>query len=268
MNYKNPLVTIIITTRNCELNIEKTIQSALNQSYKNIEIIIVDDKSTDRTLEICKKFKKNSRLSIIENKFQDLERVHKGVNINAGYYSRNIGIKNSNGEWISFIDGGDLINPSKIELQLREAKKFKCLHVVSNYSTFNSKKDFSDNIYSLDSKIKINNVIKTDELLNILYKQKDFFSIIPLFIRKNIPLKLRQSFKLRKLFYPAPMDPFPGCGPSVFFHRSIKITYRPLRERQWASAKGRGADRDFNFSVLKKYKSSIFIDVDLYYWGT
>ena len=63
------------------------------------------------------------------------------------------------------------------------------------------------------------------------------------------------------------MNPYPGCGPSVFFHKSITTQYRRLKERKWSSAKGRGADRDFNFEVLKSYKSSLMINIDLYYWG-
>ena len=56
------------------------------------------------------------------------------------------------------------------------------------------------------------------------------------------------------------MDPFPGW-PKCFFHKTVKIRYKPLKERRWSSAKGRGADRDFNFSVLELYKSSIVINL-------
>ena len=63
------------------------------------------------------------------------------------------------------------------------------------------------------------------------------------------------------------MDPFPGSGSSVFFHKSIKTRYRKLKERRWSSAKGRGSDRDFNFQVLESYQSSLLVDLPLVYWG-
>ena len=57
---KNPLVTIGITSFNAEKNIERCILSALNQTYKNTEIIIIDDGSTDKTNVILAKYKKIS----------------------------------------------------------------------------------------------------------------------------------------------------------------------------------------------------------------
>ena len=133
MNNDFPLVSIIITTYNCELNIENTIISAINQSYKNIEIIIVDDNSSDNTIDICNKYKNIPYIRIIKNNFIDKNRIFKGVNINAGFSSRNLGINLAIGEWISFIDGGDYIHKSKIEIQLKIAQKYKCLHVLSEY---------------------------------------------------------------------------------------------------------------------------------------
>ena len=267
MNNQYPLITIIITTYNCELNIENTILSAINQSYKNIEIIIVDDNSSDQTMAICSKYEDQPNIKIIKNNFFDKNRIFKGVNINAGYSSRNLGIKFARGEWISFIDGGDYIHKSKIEIQLKIAQKYKCLHIISEYNTFDSKKIFPKNISYIEYDIDQIKIQTTKELMRVLKRQKDLLANIPLIIRKRIPYFIRQSFKLRSFIYPKPMDPFPGCGPSVFFHKTVKIRYRPLNERRWSSSKGRGADRDFNFSILEFYKSSIFIKESLYYWG-
>ena len=66
---KNPLVTIGITSFNAEKNIERCILSALNQTYKNTEIIIIDDGSTDKTKLILAKYKKKyPKIKIIINK--------------------------------------------------------------------------------------------------------------------------------------------------------------------------------------------------------
>ena len=262
-----PLISIIITTYNCELNIENTIKSAISQSYKNIEIIIVDDNSSDSTLDKCKKYENLYFIKIIKNNFIDPIRIHKGVNINAGYSTRNLGIKYAKGEWISFIDGGDCIHKLKLEMQMKAAMRYKCLHVLSSYKTFDKNKTFYDYNSLIESNLDNVEILSTKHLLKVLKKQKDLLSNIPTYIRKNIPIYLRQSFKLRRIIYPAPMDPFPGCGPSVFFNKTISTKYRSLKERKWSSAKGRGADRDFNFNVLETYKSSVIINSPLYYWG-
>ena len=267
MNYNNPLISIIITSFNCELNIENTINSAINQSYKNKEIIIIDDNSSDRTFEICNKFRDLSFIKIIKNSFVDKKRDYNGVNINAGYSSRNLGIKYAKGDWISFIDGGDFIHPSKIELQLKVAQKYKILHLVSDYCTFDRREVFFKKSIPIDFNINNIKILSTEDLIKVLNRQKDLFARLPSLIRRKIPLKIRQSYKLRRIMYPLPMEPFPGCGPSVFFHKSIKTRYKFLQDRRWASAKGRGADRDFNFNVLEKYRSSVMMEIPLYYWG-
>ena len=64
---ENPLVTIYITNRNYGAYLEKAIQSSLNQTYKNIEIIIVDDSSNDSSHKILKRFKKYNKVRIIKN---------------------------------------------------------------------------------------------------------------------------------------------------------------------------------------------------------
>ena len=267
MNNSQPLISIIITTHNCELNIESSINSAINQSYKNIEIIIVDDNSIDKTLNICEKYKYFPKFKLVKNNFNDKQRFYKGVNINAGYYSKNLGIHYSSGEWISFLDGGDILNPSKLEIQLQAAKKFKCKHILTGYERFDSNKKFTRKLEKFNTNLDDINIISTNELLKLLKNQNDLMSFLPSVIRKNFPLYFRQSYKLRKIIYPEPMNNFPACGESVFMHKSIKTRFRSLKERRWSSAKGRGGDRDFNFQILETYKSSIVVDLPLVYWG-
>ena len=269
MNFVNPLISIIITTRNSEFNIENSILSALNQTYKHIEIIIVDHHSEDKTLEICKKFNHLPFFYILNN-HDSKNLIFKGSDINAGFSSRNLGIEFSNGEWISFIDGGDLIDKSKLEIQLKLAKKFNCLHILTGYKEFNKNNNFSAKFIksiNFDSDLNFNKLIFTNDLLNLLKSQNDLAAKMPIFLRRNFPLHIRQSYKLRKFISPDPMNSFPGAGSSVFFHKSIKTRYRSLRERKWSSSKGRGADRDFNFQVLESYKCSLVTDLPLVYWG-
>ena len=97
-------VSIIIPIYNCAEYISDCIESIIHQSYSNIEIIIVNDGSSDDSLSICKKYeKKDDRIIIINNK-------NNGVS-----YSRNCGIKKSSGEYICFIDADDWIHKNYIE---------------------------------------------------------------------------------------------------------------------------------------------------------
>ena len=83
---------------NKEKYLNKSIESILNQTYKNFELIIVNDGSTDRSSQICYKFgQEDTRIKIIDIK-------NKGVS-----NARNIGLKNARGEYVQFIDADDYI---------------------------------------------------------------------------------------------------------------------------------------------------------------
>lgn len=101
----NPLVSIVICAYNVELYIEKCIRSVLSQTYQNIEIICVNDCSTDKTLAILQRIAlEDSRIKVISH------------NTNSGRSeTRNTGIKLARGEFISFIDGDDEIKQNTYE---------------------------------------------------------------------------------------------------------------------------------------------------------
>lgn len=100
----NPKVSIIIPVYNGERYVAQAIQSALAQTYKNIEIIVVNDGSTDSSYEKTKPY-----LPFVKYIFQE----NQGVAA-----ARNKAIKNSSGEFIAFLDQDDLWLPEKLELQV------------------------------------------------------------------------------------------------------------------------------------------------------
>ena len=106
-----PLISIIIPTRNYAPYIAECIMSVLNQSYKNLEIIVVDDGSTDDTIEIIKKF------SQIKYFYQQ----HKGHETPAR--AMNKGITNSNGDFIVCLGADDKLDPRYVESCLKEILK-------------------------------------------------------------------------------------------------------------------------------------------------
>lgn len=104
-------VSIIVPVYNCENYIKKCIDSLINQTYKNIEIIVVDDGSTDSSYKILKQYK---------NKIKLIHQENYGVS-----FSRNIGIKESTGDYIMFVDVDDWIDTDMIEKLYKETNNGK-----------------------------------------------------------------------------------------------------------------------------------------------
>lgn len=110
----NGLVTVIVPVYNVEQYLDKCISSILQQSYKNLEIIVVDDGSTDGSSEIC---------DIWSAKEKNIHVIHKE---NGGLSdARNAGLAVANGEYISFIDSDDWVQPKFIETLMRALKETK-----------------------------------------------------------------------------------------------------------------------------------------------
>lgn len=119
----NKTVSVIIPTYNRAKIISRTIDSVLNQTYKDIEIIVVDDGSKDDTKEVLKKYKKKIKYVYKENG---------GVSS-----ARNLGVKEASGDWIAFLDSDDEWTPDKLSVQM------DCLAKTSLEICFcDSKKDF------------------------------------------------------------------------------------------------------------------------------
>lgn len=106
MNNNLPLVSVIMPVFNSENYILNSVQSVLNQTYKNIELIIIDDCSTDKSMKVFEKII-DSRIKILNNK----------TNMGAAY-SRNVGIENAKGRFIAFLDSDDRWDVHKIEKQV------------------------------------------------------------------------------------------------------------------------------------------------------
>lgn len=115
----SPLVSIIIPCYNCEEFIVETVRSALSQTYSNCEIIVIDDGSTDNSLEVIKTFGRRVFFTATENR--------------GGPSARNTGLDLAKGEYIQFLDADDLISPNKIESQLKQLTELEPGYIsVSN----------------------------------------------------------------------------------------------------------------------------------------
>ena len=139
------LVTCAFTTFNASRTIERAILSALNQTYNNIEIVVVDDFSSDKTVEIIKRISKEKKFPIKIIKL----RKNKGVG-----NARNICLENSNGVFVCFFDDDDYSHSSRITNQLITLKKYE--HIKSLEGSLNiSALCYSDRLIHYKSKKSI-----------------------------------------------------------------------------------------------------------------
>lgn len=104
MNTETPLVSIIIPAYNASRYIREALESALRQTQKNVEIIVVDDGSTDNTIEYIQSYGDRVRL---------IEQSNKGA-----ASARNLGAKEARGLWLAFLDADDVWAPEKLERQI------------------------------------------------------------------------------------------------------------------------------------------------------
>ena len=95
----NKKISVIVAVYNTEKYVERCLNSLLNQTYQNLEIIVVEDGSTDNSKEVLKKYSHNDKVKLIYNK------KNSGLS-----YSRNIGLENATGSYIGYIDSDDYVD--------------------------------------------------------------------------------------------------------------------------------------------------------------
>ena len=149
------LISIIIPIYNVENYIEECLTSVINQTYKNLEIICVDDCGSDNSVNITESFmKKDSRIKLIKH------------SENMGLpQARNTGIKNSNGKYLFFLDSDDYIKLDIIEKMYNNAIKTNADIVVSNFEAFCREVDNTKSLKKLKKtvyNIEKNELIQTD----------------------------------------------------------------------------------------------------------
>lgn len=150
-----PKVSIIIPVFNCSTFLKKSLQEVMKQTYLNIEIIVIDDESSDDSFLIAKKFE------------SDTCKVFKQKNAGAAV-ARNTGLKYASGTYIQFLDADDFLSADKIEKQISALSGRINVIAVCSYASFlnddeiNGLKSFDQSsfIYSSDS--------SSDFLINLL----------------------------------------------------------------------------------------------------
>lgn len=116
-------ISVIIPFYNSEKTLERCLRSVLNQTYKNIEILMIDDCSKDRSVEIVRRMEKH------DSRIKLFQKEHGGVSA-----ARNLGLDKATGEFVQFVDSDDHIDPKMFETMLSVMHKQNADIVVCNYS--------------------------------------------------------------------------------------------------------------------------------------
>lgn len=125
-----PLISVIIPVYNVENYIEASIKSVIEQSYKNIEIILVNDGSTDNSGKICDSF------AALDNRIKVIHKSNSGVSA-----ARNSGIESASGDYICFIDSDDYVTADYVKHMYDVAEKYNSDITTSNqYKIWNDGK--------------------------------------------------------------------------------------------------------------------------------
>ena len=124
-------LSIIVPVYNVELWLNKCIDSLLDETYEDIEILLIDDGSTDKSGEICDKYAlENKKIKVYHNENQGLS------------YSRNFGMKNATGKYVMFVDSDDYISDKKVvEKFINILNDEKSDFIYTSYCRFNDGKD-------------------------------------------------------------------------------------------------------------------------------
>ncbi|HEG2580994.1 TPA: glycosyltransferase family 2 protein [Campylobacter lari] len=164
-------ISIILPTYNVEKYIARALESCINQSFKDIEIIVVNDCGSDKSIDIAKEYaSKDDRIKIIHNEE------------NLGTFtSRNIGVLNAKSDFIMFLDPDDYLELNACEVGLEKIKNVDMVVFDAYVHRVKFKKFY---------RFKQDGLFNKDEFLEFLLKQKHFcWSVWAKVYRKNLILK-------------------------------------------------------------------------------
>jgi glycosyltransferase involved in cell wall biosynthesis len=175
----DPLVSICIPVYNSETTIGRTIDSVIRQTYPNIEIIVVDNCSTDKTLERVREFR-DSRIRIVENP----------VHFRCAEYNWNTCFAHTSGEFIALFHGDDVYNPDIVARQVDTFRKFPSVIGVFTQGDMIDEQDQVIDTFRLPQKITGNTPYTYHELLPIILEEGNFLLCPSAMIRSNVYKKL------------------------------------------------------------------------------
>lgn len=265
-----PLISVSIPVYNEEKRVGRAIRSMQEQTYKNLEIIVVDDWSTDGTAEVVKKIAAEDprvQYHLYPNKAE--QRTNwRGYDISAGFGARNYGFKLAKGEWITTQDADDASLLNRIEVQYELAKKYNATCVTIQWQQCAQD--------TLEKKLDVGRVFKDLGEEQVVIRPEAIMALAkevrgPLMQElwhKFIPFPIKWFPYTRKLFYKR-MDSYPGSDNAMFFNKIVRdegVYMRHRNSRTWGVPSGRGSGRDFAFNIATRFKNSWSFRLPMYLW--
>ncbi len=240
------LVSVVIAIYNVEQYLRECIESVMIQTYDKLEILLIDDGSTDASLQICQEYeKKDSRIKVYHKENGGLSDA------------RNYGIRNSRGEYICFIDSDDLVSIYYVENMMDMIHKYKVPLVVTNVLKFNDKYKFK---VPSQKRNKKNDMIYNSER-----------ALEDSFYRKNIPMyacaKLYHRNILEKIQFPKGELYEDISTTYLFIHEAKKIVYNPIQDYFYRQRLGSIVNSEFDKRKMVQVESckKIICFIEKYY---
>ena len=198
------LVSVIIPVYNSEIYLEECLDSIISQTYQNIEIIVVDDGSTDSSPEILKKY--SDKVNIISQKNQGLASA------------LNTGIQQMQGKWFKWFSPDDVMYPYTIDILVDEAKKYSKTIVYSNWEIIDEKgnklREFCESNYNELSDFEYNIRLLDGQQINVN--------------TTLIPSSLFDKISIRKLDDPVAIDYMFFLYSALLYNVKFRLIQKPL----------------------------------------
>lgn len=203
------MISVIVPVYNVEKYLEECLESIQNQTYSNIEIILVNDGSTDKSKEICEKYCKQ------DSRFKLINQTNQGQSV-----ARNTGVAASTGEFIAFVDSDDIIRQDYLEVLIRYLSEE--VDIVESQFTVHKKEFFNENYK------EINVIFEGDSEEAVKAVPKHVLSVNPVtkLYRKSV---VEAVPYLEGLIFE---DIYSGVGMLKYIRRIIKLDYVGYYYRQ------------------------------------
>lgn len=158
------LISIVVPIYNVEQYLSRCIDSILNQTYKNIEVLLINDGATDNSGKICEQYAvKDKRIRVIHKENGGLSDA------------RNVGIDNANGKYICFVDSDDYVKKEYVETLYKLCLDYGVSISQCSFEIFHDYDSMSDDLGDTNTKSKL---ISGLEMLNNMYSQKGVENIV------------------------------------------------------------------------------------------
>ena len=280
MSASLPLISVIIPTNNEAGRIETTLQSMMLQTYQNLEILVIDDHSTDDTKEIVERFaSQDPRIQYHLLPYHDPKRTHilphrtqgwRRYDINGGYLGRQYGFQIAKGSYITLQDADDASLTNRIEIQYILSQKYNATLVATQWMAL--KENYLEKKMDLDlvfKEVGEENIVIPPKVTTALAREYKGILMHDWFPHPHIPFIFKWFPLTRPLFFGG-YGSYPGADNSLFFRREVveKVTFRQRDDRIWPNPYGRGSGRDFAFQVADTFENSWYFKLPIYLWRT